>query len=194
MPDRSGERSAPVAALLPWSLDGRLLCSFFWEVVLRPELPVKGVATVSESRVFIFRSRMLSPFWTIVWVSITLYLLWRSSQAITGISPLWIILVALVGIVAVWTIVLKSVQAIVVESDGNVIFERYLSRREVNAIDIKRVRPWHDLPMGSFILRHGDGWELLPGRETTVEVVQELLKLNPAIEVRGAPEVKKHAS
>lgn len=137
---------------------------------------------------------MLSAFWTIVWVLITLYLLWRSSQAITGISPLWIIFVALVGIAGVWTIVLKSVQAIVVESDGNVIFDRYLSRRELNAIYIKRVRPWYDLPTGSFILRHADGWELLPGREETVEVVQELLRFNPEIELRGIPEVEKNAS
>ncbi len=149
---------------------------------------------MSESRVFIFYSRMLSPFWAIVWVLITLYLLWRISQAITGILSPWIIPFALVGIAAVWTIVLKSVKAIVVESDGNVIFDRYLSRREVNAIYIKRVRPWHDLPMGSFILRHADGWEILPDREQTVEIVQELLRFNPEIEVRGIPEVEKHVS
>ncbi len=46
---------------------------------------------MSESRVFMFRSRMLSPFWTIVWVLITLYLLWRIGQAITGTLPPWII-------------------------------------------------------------------------------------------------------
>ena len=149
---------------------------------------------MSDRRVFVFPSRMLSPFWTIVWVLITLYLFWRIRQAITGTLPPWIALVALVGIVAVWTIVLKSVQAIVVESDGNVIFRRYLSLREVNAIYIKRVRPWYDLPIGGFVLRHADGWELLPDREQAVEVVQELLKLNPEIQVRGMPEVEEHDS
>ena len=53
-----------------------------------------GGAAMSESRLFVFRQKgLFSPLWTFVWVLLTIYFLWRISQAITGRSPViaWLI-------------------------------------------------------------------------------------------------------
>ncbi len=143
-----------------------------------------------ERRVFVFRQKgLFSPFLTFVWVLITIYFLWRIGQMIQGDLPLWLLPVPILAMVYMWTLRLKPVRAIVVEGDGNVVFDRHWGRREVNAIYIRRVVPWFGMPRtGSYILRHADGYELLfEDRERAVEVVHELLRHNPEIEVRGVP-------
>lgn len=144
---------------------------------------------MSAKRVFVFRQKgLFSPFWTFVWILITIYFLWRIGQMIAGVLPWWLIPVPILGIVYMWTMRLKAVWAVTVEKDGNVIFQRHWGRREVNAIYIKHVRRWFELIPSGFLLRHADGYELMfEDREQTVAVVRELLKHNPEIEVRGVP-------
>ena len=143
-----------------------------------------------ERREFVFsRKGFFSPALTFVWVLITIYFLWRIGQMITGDLPLWLLPVPVLAIAYMWMMRLKPVKAIVVEGDGNVIFVRHWGRCEMNAIYIQRVRPWGYLSRaGSFVLTHAAGWELLiEDRERATEVVHELLRHNPDIEVQGVP-------
>ncbi|MCP3956898.1 MAG: hypothetical protein GY719_03500 [bacterium] len=148
------------------------------------------VDEMDRRREFVFLRQGL--LWSLVtfflWVPITIYFLWRIGQILTGAFPLWLVPVPVLGIAIMWIPWLKAVETIVVERDGNVVFDRALGRREVNAIYIERIHPWLDLPLGGFVVRHADGWELLPGdRGLIAELAHELLRLNPEIEVRGVP-------
>ena len=145
---------------------------------------------MSERRRFVFRQKsrlgIFSPFWTFWCVAFTIYFLWRLGQMIAGSHPWWLTPVPLLAILYMWTMRLKPVRAVVVEGDGNVVFERYWGRREVDAIYIHHVRRWLDLFPSGYVLRHAEGYELLfEDREQTAEVVSELLRHNPNIEVRG---------
>ena len=145
---------------------------------------------MSNGRLFVFRQKgVFSPTWTFVWILITIYFLWRITQALTGDLPVWLAPVPVLAIVYMWTMRLKPVRAILVENDGNVVFQRHWGRREVNAIYVKRVRPWFNVSWpGNYVLTHAEGWELLfEDRERAAEIVRELLRFNPEIDVRGLP-------
>ncbi len=131
-----------------------------------------------------------SNFGTAMCGLFTVYFLWRIYQLITGIlsEPLWLVFVLIAAIFYMWYMRLAAVKAITVARDGSIVFSRYLGRREVHAIYVKRVRPWLNSSRRNFVLTHAHGFELLfEDPERVAEFVQELVRLNPDVEVRGAP-------
>ena len=108
---------------------------------------------MKEKREFILSGKwMSSPFVTLLWLLIAFYSVWRIGQVIMGIVPVWFAFEGFMGIVYVWAFRFRPVKAIVVERDGNVIFDRYLGRCEVNAIYIQRVRPFFHVFKDNFVL------------------------------------------
>ncbi len=120
---------------------------------------------------------------------LTVYYLWRLYQLTTGIlEPKWLALVPIAATYYIWYMRLTPVKAISVAGDGNLVFTRYLGRREVHAVYVTRVRPWLNMSKKYFVLTHADGFELLfEDPEQVAEFVQELVRLNPDVEVRGVP-------
>ncbi len=143
-----------------------------------------------EVREFPFRRRgIFNPFWTAIWGLITIYLLWRIYQVLTGALPWWLVFVPIAGLIYVWIVRLAPVKSVTLARDGGVVFDRHVGRSETHAIYVKRVRPWgHGWSGKYFVLRHTQGLELLfEDPERTAEVVWELKRLNPDLEVRGVP-------
>ena len=143
------------------------------------------------SEVYEFRFRrgaFFTGYGTIGLILITVYFLWRIGQTIAGSQPQWVGFVAGAGIVYVWYMRLAPVKTIVMVRDGGVIFIRGLGRREVQANDIKTVRPWLNLSRRNFILKHAYGSEFLFDDPTAVAaVVRELVRLNPGLLAHGIP-------
>ncbi len=144
---------------------------------------------MSERREFTLSSKgMSSPLFNVLWLLVAFYVLWRIGQVIMGIVPPWFAFEGFMGIVYVWVFRFRPVKAITVERDGNVIFDRYLGRCEVNAIYIQRVRPFFHVFKDNFVVTHAEGSELLFGdAERIAELVRELSRFNPEIEVTGVP-------
>ncbi len=145
-----------------------------------------------DVREFRFRRRgVFSPAWTAVWVLITVYLLWRIYQVLTGVLPWWLVFVPIAALIYMWILRFAPVKSVTLARDGSVIFDRHVGRCETHAIYVQRVRPWGSGWSGKyFVLRHADGLELLfEDPERTAEVVRELKRLNPDLEVRGVPPV-----
>ena len=60
----------------------------------------EGTVAMSDGRLFVFRQKgMFSPLFIFVWILLTIYFLWRISQAITGDLPVWLAPVPVLAIV-----------------------------------------------------------------------------------------------
>ncbi len=143
-----------------------------------------------DAREYAFRRRgIFSPSWTAIWALITLYLLWRIYQVLSGALPWWLVFTPIAVLIYMWIMRLAPVKSVTLARDGSVVFDRHVGRSETHAIYVKRVRPWGRGWSGTyFVLRHADGLELLfEDPERTAEVVWELKRLNPELEVRGVP-------
>ncbi len=140
---------------------------------------------IDDTREFSFRPRgIFSGFGTALWVLITVYFFWRIYQMITGVLPLWLIPVPILATIHMWYMRLAAVKAITVTRDGHIVFTRHVGRREVHAIYVARVQPWLGVSRRNFVLRHADGFELLfEDPERVADFVQELMRVNPDVEV-----------
>ena len=136
------------------------------------------------------RVGLFSRFWTVIWVLLTGWLLWEIYRVVTGPLPLLDGVLSALAIVYMWYLRLAPVVSVTVAGDGRVTFIRGWGRREVDALDVKSVRPWLGISKKYFVLSHAHGYELLFEDPAQVaRLSRELKKLNPEIAVRGVAQL-----
>jgi hypothetical protein len=88
-----------------------------------------------------------------------------------------------------WYVRLKPVTSVVI-SDQEITFVSPVGRRSLSYNSIKSIRPMFNTSSRDFVLMHQDGHELLFEDPTTVGLIaQEIRSRNPAVKLRGMPEV-----